>query len=95
VSFPESLSEKPDAELEKRIHANANLMLWCVHVLGPDDVHAAPSYEEADARAREFNMLAHVGGTSEHILCFAYAAPWPHGADGHAEGLKNWGERDV
>jgi hypothetical protein len=35
----------------ERIEANANLTLWCVHVLGPDDVLAAPSHEAAAVHA--------------------------------------------
>ena len=77
--------------LREKIEANANLMLWCTHVLGADDVYAAPSHEAAAVHAREMNKAIH-GRVSapDDVLCFAYAAPWPHSKESHAEDLKNW-----
>jgi hypothetical protein len=72
--------------LKERIEANADLVLWCVHVLGPDDVLAAPSHEAAVVRARQMNQSLHRGGP-EDVLCFAYAAPWPHSKDAHSLNL--------
>lgn len=77
--------------LSEKIEANANLTLWCVHILGPDDVHAAPSYLAAATHAHELNKALHRRLNSpDDILCFAYAAPWPHSAESHAENLKTW-----
>jgi hypothetical protein len=75
----------------EKIEANANLVLWCVHILGPDDVIAAPSHDAAAVHARELNKTLHSRvGAPEDVLCFAYAAPWPHSPEDHADGVKNW-----
>lgn len=77
--------------LAEKIEANANLTLWCVHILGPDDVIAAPSHEAAAVHARELNKAVHGRRSSpDDILCFAYAAPWPYSREDHAEAVKNW-----
>ncbi|PCJ95920.1 MAG: hypothetical protein COA52_02425 [Hyphomicrobiales bacterium] len=73
------------------ISRNANLAKWCVHILGPDEVHAMPTYEEAVKESDKLNGYlaerltnhAHI----EDILCFAHAAPWPHSDESHAEDL--------
>lgn len=79
----------------ERIEANANLTLWCVHVLGSDDVIASPSHDAAVVHAHELNKVVFSRVTTANdILCFAYAAPWPHSRDAHAEDLKNWLKRD-
>ena len=81
--------------LGEKIEANANIVLWGVHVLGPDDVHAAPSHEAAAVHAHEMNKALHGKvGAPDDVLCFAYAAPWPHSRDSHAESVKNWLKRD-
>lgn len=75
---------------KERAEANANLTLWCVHVLGPDDLHAMPTHEAAVVSAREMNHALYskvVARTDDDVLCFAYAAPWPHSADAHAGSL--------
>lgn len=41
----------------ERIEANANLTLWCVHVLGPDDVLAAPSHMRRRGRTARSRTL--------------------------------------
>lgn len=75
----------------ERIEANANLTLWCVHVLGPDEVMAAPSHDAAVTHAHELNKAVFGRVTTpSDILCFAYAAPWPHSKASHAEDLQNW-----
>lgn len=77
--------------LAEKIEANANMALWCVHVLGPDDVLAAPSHEAAVVAARELNKRNHSRGTTvDDVMCFAYAAPWPHSKDAHAKAVKDW-----
>lgn len=75
----------------ERIEANANLTLWCVHVLGPDDVMAAPSHDAAVTHAHEVNKAVFGRITkADDVLCFAYAAPWPHSKEAHAADLTNW-----
>lgn len=75
----------------ERMEANANLTLWCVHILGPDDVLAAPSHEAAAVHAHELNKTIH-GRVSkaDDVLCFAYAAPWPYTAEDHADAVTSW-----
>jgi hypothetical protein len=74
-----------------RIETNADLVMWCVHILGPDDMLAAPCHEAAAVRARELNKALHgKPSTPDDILCFAYAAPWPYGREGHNKGLMDW-----
>lgn len=43
----------------------ADQELWAVHVIGPDDVYAAASYEEALTRAQKINEWV-VGRTDRH-----------------------------
>lgn len=77
--------------LNERIEANADLTLWCVHVLGPDDVYAAPSHDAAVVHARWLNQAVHGrNSTPRDILAFAYAAPWPHSKESHADDVKGW-----
>ena len=84
------------SELQQWIEDNANLTLWCVQTLGPDEVSAAPSHAAAVERARRLNEQVHAAimvasGLDNNILCFSFAAPWPWSAEDHAESLKNWG----
>jgi hypothetical protein len=76
----------------ERIEANANLTLWCVHVLGPDDVHAAPSHLAAVTHAHELNkhLYSRADKKCDDIMCFSYAAPWPHSKESHAKAVVNW-----
>lgn len=75
----------------ERIEANADLALWCVHVLGSDDVMAAPSHSAAVVHAHELNKAVFGRVTTpSDVLCFAYAAPWPHKPEAHADDLQNW-----
>lgn len=55
-------------------------VLWCLHVIGPDDVHPAPS--EAEARRAAKVMNEHYKDTPE--ISFE-AAPWPYSAETHAD----------
>ena len=79
-------------ELAERIEANANLIPWCVHILGPDDVIAAPSRAAAAEYADRTNrvLFGNAGETFADVMCFVYAAPWPHSKENHAEEVKNW-----
>ncbi len=84
------LERDGEMTLNEKIEANADLALWCVHILGPDDVLAAPSHDAAVVHARELNKAVHARPAVDDVLCFAYAAPWPHSKDEHAEAVKNW-----
>ncbi|UZW62720.1 hypothetical protein [Lysobacter enzymogenes] len=53
--------------------------LWCLHLQGPDEVHAAPTKEHAERAAAMVNERDDSG------LVRAVAAPWPHTPDSHAE----------
>lgn len=61
--------------------------LWCMNVVGPDDVHAAPSREDAERAVawyqERFKDCPEVGFV---------VAPWPHSAQSHAESLAKWGD---
>lgn len=75
-------------ELREHIERNADRTLWCVHVLGPDDVEPMESHAAAVAQADALNVaIHHAIHRDAQILCFAYAAPWPHDAASHAKGL--------
>ena len=66
--------------------------LWCVHLVGPDDVWAMPSKAAAEAEAARTNEAIaiedakHVGDPHwPHAR--AIVIPWPYSADRHAEEL--------
>lgn len=67
--------------------------LWCIHVDGPDDVIAAPSYTEAARRCLEINaeIVKYFGpelATDENMpWIFARPDTWPWSAESHAESL--------
>lgn len=58
--------------------------LWCVHVSGPDEVHAQPSREEAEATAKVWNSYFKRQGWDEMS---AAAEPWPWSPKSHAADL--------
>lgn len=66
--------------------------LWCMHILGPDDVHAAPSRAHAEKAAAALNALhAAREEQSEHDpKVEAVVAPWPHSAESHAESVADF-----
>jgi hypothetical protein len=74
---------------------NPTDILWCCHVRGPDDVHAAPDYATAlkwsDALTEfDRNISTPDGkGASGVFTPFMNAVPavWPHSAESHAEDL--------
>lgn len=59
--------------------------LWCMHAIGPDDVHAAPSKEEAEQAAAWYNERF----KNEPEVRFE-AIPWPHSAESHARAVVDW-----
>jgi hypothetical protein len=63
-------------------------LLWCVHVLGPDDLHAMPSYEAAEKNVEELIAALFTERTAKlDVLCLPIVAHWPYGAKSHAEAL--------
>jgi hypothetical protein len=58
--------------------------LWCVRVTGPDEVHAMPSREEADATAKTWTIYWQRHGWDE---LGAIVEPWPWSAESHAADL--------
>ena len=73
-----------------RAASNADLIPWCVHILGPDDLIACESFSVAERMASEINQATYWNAPANEpndILCFAYAAPWPHSIKSHAENL--------
>ena len=70
--------------------ANADLTLWCVHVLGPDDIRATASHADAvhDAAILNGRMAQYSAGQPNDVLCFAYPDIWPGDAASHSAALK-------
>lgn len=67
--------------------------LWAVHVLGPDDIHAAATHADALALCDELNALGlqnnagKTPGDQRYVIHIAYPTPWPYSAEAHAESL--------
>lgn len=67
-----------------------NSRLWAVHIEGPDDVQAAPSWIAADNAARAVTArMEEVGGAPE---CKGVVTLWPFDAPAHADDLTHWPE---
>jgi hypothetical protein len=83
------------AYIQGAADASPMTFLWCCHIRGPDDVHAAPDYETAVKWADITNALnwRGLGGKIEaptsydDCLLKAVPAPWPWSAEKHAEDL--------
>ena len=58
--------------------------LWCLHHIGPDDVHPAPDFATAQAWANYANEA--YSGFAD-ISRFVVAV-WPWSSSAHAEGLQ-------
>jgi len=68
------------ADREKRAQAAQevdNTKMWAVHVDGPDDVHAVPDREIADAACVALNCSFKRAGLAD--MCRAEVIEWPHG----------------
>lgn len=63
--------------------------LWCCHVRGPDEVHAAPDYATALTWADVCLAIDRMVDHSDDLMPFLSATPalWPHSAESHAEDL--------
>lgn len=71
--------------------------LWAIHIIGPDDIAAAPSFAEATAAAERFNRRVAALDSNGDVLAgatvYAEADPWPHGVESHAHSVKrDWPE---
>ena len=60
--------------------------LWCLHVLGPDDLHPAPSKEAAE-RAAE-HLSRYYGGKQMDPPISFEAKLWPYSAESHAQDVR-------
>ena len=58
--------------------------LWCLHVIGPDDCHPAPSKAEAE-RAAAFLSENYAADEDRGVPIAFEAAPWPYTLESHAE----------
>jgi hypothetical protein len=66
--------------------------LWCVHVIGPDDVHAAPSEAEARravAHMEKFWKERYPEEAGWGFVSFE-AIPWPHSPESHARDVRDF-----
>ncbi|AWN51595.1 hypothetical protein [Methylobacterium sp. 17Sr1-1] len=73
--------------------------LWCCHVIGPDDVYAAPDLMTAVRWSRIMNAIAiraeeriakRLGRPltdDDWVLCFANVERWPWSAEAHARAM--------
>lgn len=64
--------------------------LWCVHILGPDDLHAAPSRAYAEVAADLHNRRFADLSAKLDVVCKAVAAPWPYSRESHAEDVASF-----
>lgn len=90
-------------ELARAIEAHhgitAQADLWCIHIPGPDEAHAAPSKEDADHMAAKHNAaMAYYYASGAPNLEFApplesvqaVVIKWPHDQQSHADELREF-----
>ncbi|MGB3290991.1 MAG: hypothetical protein WBA83_17090 [Burkholderiaceae bacterium] len=71
----------------------SNGNLWAVHIIGPDDLIAAPSFHAAKAAVTRLNKIMLGESRRDGIICQAEVIDWPYGAESHAHSLrKDWPE---
>lgn len=66
--------------------------LWCVHILGPDDVIAYPDRQSAEREAAVINdamakLIVSRPADDNWPMLKAIAAIWPHSPESHAQDL--------
>ena len=67
----------------------ATRKLYCLHAIGPDEVHAAPSKAEADkARGWYEQRFAEAGDPEIRFEVIE----WPHSPESHAEEVLKWAD---
>lgn len=70
-------------------------ILWALHVQGPDDVYAAPSWAEAAEAAcyLEHRMTEARLRNEPNLQAISFVVtPWPHSAESHADEVRRWAE---
>lgn len=67
--------------------AQAHPPLWCLHIIGPDDVYPAPSKEHAEMAVAAYTAILAQDSERTGIRIECVAAPWPHSAESHAKGV--------
>lgn len=65
--------------------------LWCVVVEGPDDIHPAPSRDEAEKGAIRLNEYWKKEREVGDVLLNFVAKPWPYSAEGHQRRVNEFG----
>jgi len=66
--------------------------LWCVHIIGPDDLYAAPSKEEAEERVAAQNDWINNDPKLRESGIQAEVLIWPYTSESHTESLTHWRE---
>lgn len=71
---------------EERLKATRAKLLWCVHILGPDELIAHESYDDAEKHARELNEYMHDPANLPDldVMCLSIVAVWTGSAKEHA-----------
>lgn len=66
--------------------------LWCIHIPGPDEVHAAPSKEAAEHMAANHNaaMAMYYASGALNLEHAAMVIKWPHDQQSHADELREF-----
>ena len=66
-------------------------ILWCVHIIGPDDLHAHPTFEAAEVHAIALNTAIRSqeekAPALKEITCRAVVAIWPWSPEAHAAAI--------
>lgn len=72
---------------------------WAVHISGPDDLHAAESFEVANQKAYEINkqlIELHKDDSDPDYkytpIIYASVMLWPYEADTHDPTTTDWGD---
>jgi len=83
------------AAKEDRLRKQRKKLLWCVHILGPDELVAFATYEEAEAHAQRLIDYLYDPTVPEHdVLCLPIVALWPWSAEAHAAEIDKARTRD-
>ncbi len=71
---------------EERLDRARGKLLWCVHILGPDDLVAHESYAAAEKHANELNDYMHDPDKPPDldVMCLSIVAVWTGSAEEHA-----------
>jgi hypothetical protein len=75
--------ESKPADLTERLSAASAGFLWCVHVVGPDEVHPVRSYAEAVTQAAKVNASTIETSEETGVAVVAVPAVWPHDSVSH------------